>query len=112
MRFADDSGQAVVEVLWLVPVVGAVVLGLIGAGIQLASRSAAGAAAEAAAVAVLQQRDPVRAAQRAVPDWNHVALIEHGRSRVRVRVGPSLPVAGFSRVFSEEVSMRIERHAR
>jgi hypothetical protein len=89
----DPSGQSTVELVGLLPLVLAVGLGaasLLGAG---AAHEAAGAAAEAGAVAILQGRDPGRAARSALHGWppDRARVVVSGR-RVTVRVMPSGPL--------------------
>jgi hypothetical protein len=94
----DESGQATVELVALLPLL--LLAALAGAGL-IASHAAAeraGQAAEAGAIALLQGGDPRAAARRALPpDARHRAAIEiHGR-RVTVRIRPDLPLAALER---------------
>jgi hypothetical protein len=91
----DDGGQASVELLGALPLVAIVALcagQLLAAGV---AREAAGTAAQAGAMAVLQGTDPERAARDAVPGWAHgrVEVRMQGR-RVRVRIAPRALVPG------------------
>jgi hypothetical protein len=78
----------------------------LGAGELLAAgvaRSAAGGAAQAAAMALLQGGDPVRAARAAAPDWarSRVTVAVSGR-HVRVRVAPPGLVPGTAGLLATE----------
>ena len=93
-----ERGQATVETVALMPLLVLVALAL---GQALAARSAAvlaGGAAEAGAVALLQDREPVRAARAALggaAETGRASVRIDGR-RVRVRVRPRvvLPALG------------------
>ena len=89
----SSGGQSSVELVGLVPLLLAVGLGVsafLGAG---AAEHAAGGAAEAGAVALLQGRDAETAARRALTDWprRRTSIAVHGR-RVTVRVTPRGPL--------------------
>ena len=91
MRSAN--GQSTVEVVGLLPLLLAVGLGvssLLSAG---AAEQAAGGAAEAGAVALLQGRDARAAANASLRDWpaRRTRVVVHGR-RVTVRVTPAGPL--------------------
>jgi hypothetical protein len=95
---ADDGGQATVELVLLLPLLLAAAL---AAAALLAAHSAgeqAGQAAEAGAVALLQNRDPAAAARAALPAGtrHRAAIAVHGR-RVTVTLRPRLPVAALER---------------
>jgi hypothetical protein len=84
-----QRGQASVELVASLPLIAlmaATVLHLLAAG---AARVLADHAAEAGAVAILQERDPRAAARDALPGWTRRALSVRvdGRS-VRVRLRP------------------------
>ena len=86
-------GQSTVEVVGLLPLLLAVGLGvssLLSAG---AAQQAAGGAAEAGAVALLQGRDARAAAKASLHDWpaRRTSVVVHGR-RVTVRVTPAGPL--------------------
>lgn len=86
---AAAAGQSTVEVVALLPVLAGVVLGaaqLLSAGL---AREQAGTAAQAAAMALLQDEDPRAAAREAVPGWSRerVAVRVRGRA-VEVRLRP------------------------
>lgn len=85
----DEHGQATLEVVALLPVLalaGLTVLQLLVAG---ATAEYAGHAAEAGAVAIIQERDPVAAARAALPSWTgrDVSVRVRGRE-VSVRLRP------------------------
>lgn len=86
------AGQATTELVGMLPIVVAVVIGvaqLLATGL---ARELADHAAEAGAVAILQGADPARAARAALPGWAHsgVAVTVHA-DRVRVTVDPPGP---------------------
>lgn len=90
----DERGQATVELAVLAPLLVAVALAvaqLLAAG---AASVLADHAAEAAAVALLQDADPVAAAHAALPGWSRgrVRVKVEGR-HVRVRLRPPAPIA-------------------
>lgn len=94
-RRASVSGQGTVEFVAIVPLV---VLVALAAGQWLAAGSArelARAAAEAGAVALLQDRPAADAARRAVPgaDRSRLRIVVHGR-RIAVTVRPATVVPG------------------
>ena len=62
-----DSGQALVETLWLVPIAAAVIAAVSMIGISIYTGSEADAAAEAAAIALIQGGDQAAAAKASVP---------------------------------------------
>lgn len=89
----SPSGQSTVEVIGLLPLLLAVGLGvasLLSAG---AAEQAAGGAAEAGAVALIQGRDAGAAARAALDDWpeRRTRVVVRGR-RVTVRVTPRGPL--------------------
>jgi hypothetical protein len=91
---AHESGQASVELVALAPMLLAAVLAvsqLLAAG---AAQELADHAAEAGAVALLQQTDPAAAAREAVPGWSRGRVdvrVQDRRVRVRVRPRAFLP---------------------
>jgi hypothetical protein len=92
-----ERGQASVEVVALLPLlvlVALTVLQLLAAG---AAAELADHAAEAGAVAVLQQRDPTQAVRDALPGWSRdrVTVTVRGRT-VRVRVRPPAVTASLA----------------
>lgn len=92
-RLRGGRGQSTVEVVGLLPLLLAVGLGVVSLLSAGAARQAAGGAAEAGAVALLQGRDARAAARAALTGWptgrTHVTLA--GR-RVTVRVTPRGPL--------------------
>lgn len=84
-----ERGQAAVELVALLPLALLIALAiaqLLAAG---SAKEAAGNAAEAGAVAILQATDPTAAARAALPGWSHdrTAITIRAR-RVEVRVRP------------------------
>jgi len=92
-----DCGQASVELVALAPMLLAAVLAvaqLLAAG---AARELADHAAEAGAVALLQDADPALAARDAVPGWSRGRVdvsVKERRVRVRLRPRSFLPALG------------------
>jgi hypothetical protein len=100
-----DEGQASLELLGLLPLCLIVALAcaqLLAAG---AARVAAGSAAEAGAMALLQGGDPPRAARAAAPGWSkarlHVAV--DGR-RVSARIVPIRLLPGVAKLLTAHAS--------
>jgi hypothetical protein len=92
-----ESGQATVELVGALPLIAAVALAVcqvLGAGL---ARELADHAAEAGAVASLQDADPAQAARRALPGWarSRVSVSVSGAA-VRVRVRPPTLIPGTS----------------
>jgi len=85
----SERGQSSVEIVALLPLLALValtVLQLLAAG---AASELADHAAEAGAVALLQQRDPAQAVRDALPGWSRDRVTVTVRDRrVRVRVRP------------------------
>jgi Flp pilus assembly protein TadG len=94
-RVVCARGQAAVELVGLLPLLLAAGLGafsLLGAG---AAEEAAGVAAEAGAVALLQDRDPRGAARAALAGWPRAdTRIRVAGRRVTVQVAPHGPLGG------------------
>jgi hypothetical protein len=88
-----SRGQSSVELVGLVPLLLAVGLGVYSFLSAGAAEQAAGGAAEAGAVALLQGRDARVAARRALTDWprRRTSISVRGR-RVTVRVTPRGPL--------------------
>lgn len=90
-----DAGQALLELLALAPLL--LVAALVAAQVLAAGvcRELAGHAAEAGAVAILQDADPAAAARAALPGWSRrgLAVVVRGR-RVEVRLTPPRFVPG------------------
>ena len=86
-----ERGQAAVELVGLLPLVAAIgFAGYTALAAQQAGEQA-GAAAEAGAVAHLQDRDPRTAARAALPRGARASIALHDR-RVTVRVRPRVPL--------------------
>jgi pilus assembly protein CpaE len=105
MRRRGDSGQASVELVGALPLVVAVAL---GAGQALAAGAAnelADHAAEAGAVALLQDADPRDAARSALPGWarDRVAVSVENK-HVAVRLRPPAVVPGVARLLEARAS--------
>jgi len=92
-RGGSERGQATVELTALLPLLAVVAL---SAYSVLAARTAdeqAGAAAEAAAVALIQERDPHAAAEDALPrEVRRDATVAVADRRVTVTVEPRVPL--------------------
>ena len=91
------GGQATVELVGILPLAVLVALAagqLLAAG---AAREFAGHAAEAGAVAIVQDLDPEAAARDALPDWSSRRVeVRVEERRVRVRVRPVALVPGLA----------------
>lgn len=88
-RVARERGQAAVELVALLPLVATFGLAIGHVLAAEASRSLAGHAAEAAAIAVGRGGDPDDAARAALPEWSHERVEVRVRGReVRVRLEP------------------------
>jgi len=88
-----ERGQATVELAALLPLVVVVALAAYGTLAGLAAGEQAGVAAEAGAIAFLQDRDPAVAARVALPeDLRRSAAISVGERRVTVAVRPRVPL--------------------
>jgi Flp pilus assembly protein TadG len=92
-RARGSSGQSTVEVVGLLPLLLAAALGVVSLLSAGAAQHAAGGAAEAGAVALLQGRDAQAAARAALGGWpaRRTRITVHGRS-VTVRVTPRGPL--------------------
>ena len=99
--FASSSGQATVELIAGAPILLAVTLAaaqLLAAGL---CREQAASAAGAGASALLQDRDPLASARRAVPGWSRGRLTVKRRGRVlTVSIKPPTLVPGLSSLLS------------
>jgi hypothetical protein len=84
-----ESGQSTLEVVALLPTLALAALTILQLLIAGATAEYAGHAAEAGAVAILQDHDAVAAARSSLPAWTgrHVAVTVRGRL-VRVRLRP------------------------
>jgi hypothetical protein len=100
-----SSGQATVEFVALLPLVLLVGLAVAALLAGHGAREHAGLAAQAAAMALLQDGDPEDAARWALPrEVRGRATVEvHGR-RVTVRVRPDLPLRPAAKAMTAEVS--------
>ena len=102
-----EGGQATVELVALLPALAAVamaILQLLAAG---ATAEYAGHAAEAGALALLQDRDPVHAVRDSLPSWSRrrVTVRVLGR-RVRVRLRPPALVPVMSDALASSAEAR------
>jgi hypothetical protein len=95
--FAAERGQATVELVALLPLLLAAGL---AAATLLAARSAheqAGSAAQAGAMAVLQDGDPRAAARESLPPaTRRRSTIAIRGSRITVRIRPRTPIPGLA----------------
>ena len=91
------EGQAAVEVVALLPLVAIVALAALQVLAAGVATELAGHAAEAGAVALLEDRDARRAARASVPGWSRdrMDIAVHGR-RVRVRMRPPVVVGALA----------------
>ena len=87
------SGQATVELVLALPLVVAVAFGVYGFLAAGRAREQAGAAAHAAALAILQDRDPEDAAAAALPRGDRRRLkVRVSRTQVAAELRPDVPV--------------------
>jgi hypothetical protein len=88
-----ERGQAAVELAGLLPLLAVIALAAYAMLAGLSAGEQAGVAAEAGAIALLQDRDPAAAAREALPDdvRRAAAIHVHGR-RVTVAVRPRVPL--------------------
>lgn len=91
MTGPGQRGQATVELAALLPLLAVVALAGYAMLAGLAAGEEAGVAAEAGAIALLQDRDPASAAHAALPHGARAAVRVHGR-RVTVTVRPQVPL--------------------
>ena len=84
-----EAGQSTLEVVALLPTLALAALTILQLLVAGATSEYAGHAAEAGAVAILQDHDPAAAARSSLPAWTgrHVAVMVRGRL-VRVRLRP------------------------
>jgi hypothetical protein len=89
----DESGQATVELVGLMPLVALIAIAAFTAVSAFTAHEQAGAAAEAGAIALLQDGDGETAARDALPAplRQGAAVRLHGR-RVTVTVRPRVPL--------------------
>jgi len=88
-RSAGESGQSTLEVVALLPTLALATLTILQLLVAGATAEYAGHAAEAGAVAILQDHDPAAAARSSLPAWTgrHVDVRVRGRT-VTVRLRP------------------------
>ncbi|HET8953038.1 MAG TPA: hypothetical protein VFN44_21115 [Solirubrobacteraceae bacterium] len=86
-----ERGQATVELAALLPLLAVIALAAYAALAGLSAGEQAGVAAEAGAIALLQDRDPAAAARGALPEDVRAAVHVSGR-RVTVAVRPRVPL--------------------
>ena len=91
MTGTGQRGQATVEFAALLPLLAVVALAGYATLAGLAAGEQAGVAAEAGAIALLQDRDPGSAARAALPEDARAAVRVDGR-RVTVAVRPRVPL--------------------
>ena len=91
-RLARTTGQASVELVAFLPLMVGLGFALFSVISAAAARELAAQAAEAGAIALLQDRDPRAAARAALPDDRSGATIEVERRRVAVTVRPRGPI--------------------
>lgn len=91
------AGQATIEVLAAAPLVLVAVLAAVQLLAAGACRELAAHAASAGATAILQERDPARAARAALPGWSRSGLsVSVDGRRVRVSLRPPSTVPGLA----------------
>jgi hypothetical protein len=90
---STESGQATVELVGLMPLVALIAIAAFTAVAALTAHEQAGSAAEAGAIALLQDRDARAAARAALPQGleRRAEIHLHGR-RVTVKVRPRVPL--------------------
>jgi hypothetical protein len=88
---ARERGQATVELAALLPLLAVVALAGYAMLAGLSAGEQAGVAAEAGAIALLQDRDPASAARAALPGGTRAAVDVNGRS-ITVAVRPRVPL--------------------
>jgi hypothetical protein len=107
-----DRGQALLETLWLVPVAAAVIAAVSMIGIWIYTGSEADAAAEAAAIALIQGADPVVAAKASVPGWAEdprSLRVTTRDGRVAVSLTPSGLAGGLAPLLAADSVLSIGR---
>ena len=106
---SGERGQASVELLGALPVVlllGLALFQLLAVGY---SKVQAGAAAEAAALALVAGGDPRAAAHESLPGWSRVhARVEHENGSVRVTLRPPSPFDALARELEVEAEAVVE----
>ena len=86
----DDSGQATVELLALVPLLAAIALAVLSLLAAQSAKEAAYQAAVAGAIAKLQGADVDDAAKAASPGWSKASVRVNAQG-ITVRVAPRAP---------------------
>jgi len=100
-----ERGQATIELVGVLPLVVAVILSVGQALAAGLARELADHAAEAAAVAVLQNADAHDAARRALPGWARDRVTVRVAPReVHVRLGPPTVVPGVAGLLAANAS--------
>jgi hypothetical protein len=104
VRLRPSRGQATVEVLAMVPVLGLAGGAIFEALAAGAAHELAGHAAEAGAVAITEGADPRAAARAAVPGWGRgrVRVAIRGE-HVRVRIRPPAPTRRLGELLGADV---------
>ena len=100
---AGESGQATIELVAFLPLLLVVALTAAALLAGYAAAEQAGQAAQAGAMALLQDRDPREAARRALPDGARATVDVEGR-RVTVTVRPRLPVGPVAAAMTARVT--------
>jgi Flp pilus assembly protein TadG len=100
-----ERGQAAVEVVAMLPLLLLVALAVCQVLVAGLAREAAHHAAQAGAMALLQDGDAAKEARAAVPDWSRrrMAVTVSGRA-VRVSVTPPSLVPGLGRLLASASS--------
>ena len=86
-----QRGQATVELAALLPLLAVIALAAYAMLAGLGAGEQAGVAAEAGAIALLQDRDPAAAARDSLPDGTRASVRVEGR-RVSVAIRPRVPL--------------------
>ena len=104
-RTPSSAGQAIVELIAVLPVLIAAGLAAFHVLAAHAAHEAAGNAAHAAAVAVLQDRDAESAARASLTGWprRNITILRRG-PHILVAVRPRLPVASFAARLTAEAT--------
>jgi hypothetical protein len=94
-----ESGQATVELVFVLPLV--LLVAVAGAALLAAEAATeqAGMAAEAGAIAIVNGDDPRAAARRALPDDTHARIDVHGR-RITIHVRPHVVIRSLGRLLT------------
>jgi len=101
----SSAGQATVELVGLLPLLAAAGFGVFSALAAAKAEELASSAAEAGAVALLQENDPEKAARSALPGWSREqARIRVDGRRVIVHVRPRGPVGAINERLTASVT--------